>query len=99
MLTNDQIQYMRDHSVATMLLKEIVRQDLSDAQLRHLLSLVPDNIAEEEFLESCAMDCRCEEPYQIPCAGVMAGGLCDDMRHDDQESEYDDSDGWEFSDE
>lgn len=96
MLNNDHLQYLRDHPAALELLTEIIRQDLDEDQLRNLLSLVPDNIAEEEFLESCAMDCRCEEPYQIPCAGVTAGGLCDDMRYDDQQSS-DDYDDQEFS--
>lgn len=85
---NDRFRYLHNHPTAISLLAEIVQQDLSDDQLDRLLSLVPDNIAEEEFLEECAADCRCEEPYQVPCAGVTAGGMCDDMRSDDQESDW-----------
>ncbi len=40
-----------------------------------------------EFLDECAKLCRCCSCCQMrPCAGTMAGGLCDSMacRHDER---------------
>ena len=35
----------------------------------------------ERFVESCAKECRCCPGCgcDIPCAGTMAGGICDGM--------------------
>jgi hypothetical protein len=45
----------------------------------------------EQFLDACAEHCRCYPDH--PCAGVTAGGLCDELVHDDDswdEDEYGD---------
>lgn len=52
----------------------------------------------DAFVASCVRDCRCCECCrQVPCAGAMAGGICDRMRctedddrYEDHVSEYDD---------
>lgn len=31
------------------------------------------------FVESMAEHCHCRPPFDRPCSGVLAGGLCDDM--------------------
>jgi len=42
----------------------------------------------QAFVESMAKHCRCRSS-DVPCAGVLAGGLCD---------EIDDSDRWDSDD-
>lgn len=37
----------------------------------------PDNPDYQKFLESCAEQCRCK--YDCPCAGTLAGGMCDGL--------------------
>ncbi len=34
------------------------------------------------FVEESAKDCACRPPHDCPCAGVLAGGLCDRLGHD-----------------
>lgn len=40
-----------------------------------------DERSEAEFMSTCARECRCcrECGAQVPCPGVTAGGLCDEM--------------------
>lgn len=38
--------------------------------------------SEDEFLATCAAECRCcSRCAVVPCPGVTAGGLCDEMCH------------------
>lgn len=53
-----------------------------------------DDPAYQAFVESMAQYCHCADRYK-PCDGVLAGGLCDDMGHDERDDplysdEYDD---------
>jgi len=41
----------------------------------------PEYIA---WVESMAVRCRCAR--DCPCAGVLAGGLCDDIQDDERDS-------------
>ncbi len=36
-----------------------------------------------KWLEAMAQHCRCTPMSERPCAGVCAGGLCDEMHWDD----------------
>lgn len=36
----------------------------------------------QKFVEESAKECRCRAPYNCPCDGVLAGGLCDRLGHD-----------------
>lgn len=40
----------------------------------------------QRFLAECAKDCRCDDR---PCAGVTAGGMCDELRREDDDPEWD----------
>ncbi len=48
------------------------------------------HLTEERFIEICVERCNCcPECYQqIPCHGVLAGGLCDDICDCDEEKRY-----------
>lgn len=47
----------------------------------------------QRFVESMVEHCRCE--FDRPCDGVLAGGLCDDRKHEpEEESEVCDGCGW-----
>jgi hypothetical protein len=46
-----------------------------------------DDPAYQAWVESMAKHCRCD--HDCPCAGVLAGGLCDNIQddpHDDEET-------------
>ena len=45
-----------------------------------------DDVAYQRFVEDMAKDCHCSQPYDRPCAGVLAGGICDDLGNDEQDS-------------
>jgi hypothetical protein len=46
----------------------------------------------QRFVEDMAKHCRCSPPHDCPCAGVLAGGICDDLGNDpDIEPPDDDS--------
>lgn len=36
----------------------------------------------EKFVNSMVSYCDCEPPHRRPCDGVLAGGLCDEMREE-----------------
>lgn len=38
----------------------------------------------QAFVADQAQHCRCRAPYDSPCAGVLAGGMCDDLGDDDE---------------
>jgi hypothetical protein len=40
------------------------------------------------FAESMVPLCHCDAAYK-PCDGVLAGGMCDRIKEDDQRSAYD----------
>ena len=42
------------------------------------------------FVEQMAQHCRCTPLSDRPCAGVLAGGLCDDMHWDPEHTDQDD---------
>lgn len=41
----------------------------------------------QAWVESMAKHCRCA--HDCPCAGVLAGGLCDDIQDDERDSIFD----------
>ena len=47
-----------------------------------------DDPAYQKWVEGMAMHCRCD--HDRPCAGVLAGGLCDDLHDDDLSYHRDD---------
>lgn len=54
-----------------------------------------DDPSYQDYLASCAKDCRCCPVCSQVCAGVLAGGLCDDAAcrcEPDDEYGYDDAD-------
>lgn len=55
-----------------------------------VLQLDAEMAAYEKFKEECVKDCRCEPPWECPCAGVLAGGFCDEMKSDHGPGEEDD---------
>lgn len=36
----------------------------------------------QAFVEEMAKHCHCEPVHRRPCDGVLAGGMCDDMRNE-----------------
>lgn len=53
-------------------------------QVHQNRSAVPDMQDDPEYqawVESMAKHCRCS--HDCPCAGVLAGGICDDRQEDD----------------
>ncbi len=52
----------------------------------HELQSDPDY---QSFVNSMAQHCRCAASYK-PCDGVLAGGPCDQIDHDEMYFEYDD---------
>lgn len=48
-----------------------------------------ENIAREKLIQELALECRCTPLEERPCAGLLAGGLCDDLHPDGRESELD----------
>jgi hypothetical protein len=53
----------------------------------------------ERFLAECAADCHCcADCHPSVCAGVLAGGFCDDMCGCDCNEDQDD-DWWDYEDE
>lgn len=51
-----------------------------------------DSVEYERFVQSMVPHCHCAERYR-PCDGVLAGGICDNMGHDDlRESEFEELD-------
>jgi hypothetical protein len=51
----------------------------------------------QKFLDEMSEFCFCE--YDKPCEGVLAGGLCDRKREDDELIEFDDGYTYEDPDE
>lgn len=33
----------------------------------------------QKFAEEMARDCKCQPPFDRPCGGLLAGGLCDQL--------------------
>lgn len=51
-----------------------------------------ENVEYEKFMESMSEKCRCTFG---PCAGVLAGGFCDEIIYDDTLDEYDEDEDYE----
>jgi len=58
-----------------------------------------DMMPPPDVMERFAKNCRCCRTCgDVPCAGVMAGGLCDDARCScDDEREEDDRDDFDYN--
>lgn len=52
---------------------------LTDLETRLALYNPDESPEYEAFVESMVQHCHCRPPFDGPCAGVLAGGLCDDM--------------------
>lgn len=54
----------------------------------------PPDDSEERFIVDCLKECFCcdECAAQRPCAGVMAGGVCDRMCHCPNDEGFDEDD-------
>ena len=40
-----------------------------------------DELPPQSFIDDCSKHCRCCDCSNPPCAGVMAGGMCDELCH------------------
>lgn len=48
----------------------------------------------DAFVAGQVKYCSCDPPY-CPCAGVLAGGMCNELKSDEDELLYGDNDDWD----
>ena len=44
----------------------------------------------QKFVADMSKHCRCQPPHDSPCAGVLAGGPCDELGVNEPPDEFDD---------
>ena len=67
----------------------VAKSELAAADGCACHALNPEHDPEyQRFLEAMAKHCRCTPLDERPCAGVCAGGLCDDMHRDEELDDY-----------
>lgn len=50
-----------------------------------------NDVAYQEFVESMVPHCHCDERFR-PCDGILAGGVCDQIKDERDEPPYDSDD-------
>lgn len=66
-------------------LDEIVRRVKAQMEIEQDMHNSPEYQA---FIKSMVQHCRCEGG-DVPCAGVLAGGICDMVKRDESEEDRD----------